>query len=407
MKSKIGIFTAIARPLMSDQNQIEMLNDHFLQCLFLFDVVCIESIRLKEIPYLAKLLGYDQLVKLIENGTLIFYCDAYMAVNALEPQGLKEEQLKKGEFRFGQIMIADREQYIHSCLLELLPLKSEMQKRNYQNLKLVIAENVKELPIDKKGSELKMRMEEDLVSCHFLSRETLRRRTAKKFPHVSKSELEKIEMEIGKNDSGLFTIKTNLKKIISSLEIKEEYQLVQLSCLEIGDLEKSLIVRNKLGFPVQVKDEVADLVDWKCRDLSKLVTGNDKIEKFQKILQIKGLPSFGKAFEKGLLNVEKFLEVRKSEEALAFRQLFLSDENIDAEKLCEKAESKLEKLKIFSDGLVTKTIKFAALTGLGFVAPITSVIAGTLDFAVGLTFKSDPVMFFLDRKLPSVFQLDN
>ncbi|HJT23481.1 MAG TPA: hypothetical protein VJ873_02840, partial [bacterium] len=104
------------------------------------------------------------------------------------------------------------------------------------------------------------------------------------------------------------------------------------------------------------------------------------------------------------LNIEKLLELKQTDEAAAFRQLFFSNENLDIEELVKKSETKLEKLKNFVDSTGSKTIRFAIGTALGGISGAWSLISGITDFATGMTIKSEPVTCFLNNQLPSIFQ---
>jgi hypothetical protein len=401
MNSKIGIYTPIA--VASPGEEIEVLIGHFLQCLFLFDVVCIDSIRLKEVPRLIEILGYKNFRLLIENHSVEFYCDPCTTINLNETRGAKRKLEGGFAFKTGAIDIADRKLYIHHCLTSLLPVANQLKKREYQSFKLLMAENIHQRPRGKVGGNEAAMLNEDLEKHHFLVENTIKRKAKNKFQELSPTSINQIEISIEKRGEDNYAIANNLIKIIPSLTPEIEFDLLNRSILEIAGLEKALFLRRELGMPVQIEEKQSDLIEWKCRDLARFVTGDRKIEKFQKILQVKGLPLFEDALKTGQLNIDKFLDIRKSDEALAFRQMFFSDENIDPEELCRKAEEKINKLKLVIDSTKAKIIRFSAATGIGIVNPLLGIAAGIADFAVGLKIKADPVLCFLDEKLPSVF----
>ncbi len=121
-----NIYGACAKIVPNPRNElIEFNAGLFLQRLLLFDNVTLDSIRLKELPFLGQLLGTKGLLTLLDSGFFKIHCEA-LTMGQIGQTTVLRSVAEKGalpllNYNFQTVSIADYDQYLERNIKDLLP----------------------------------------------------------------------------------------------------------------------------------------------------------------------------------------------------------------------------------------------------------------------------------------------
>jgi hypothetical protein len=81
-----------------DAFEVELLAEELVERLLLFDHVILDSLRLKEVPELVRLFGYDETMELLNSGIISIRCEPFASFGSVRRAvGALESRRKKGK----------------------------------------------------------------------------------------------------------------------------------------------------------------------------------------------------------------------------------------------------------------------------------------------------------------------
>jgi hypothetical protein len=207
-------------------------------------------------------------------------------------------------------------------------------------------------------------------------------------------------------DEQIFEVETNLGKIFSLDEL-EVHKIAEKAVLGIGGLNQR-IAEMKLhsalsGFLEDETPLFSDRLEFLCRSIDP-----DKLEtNLNRALRLKNCPSIISGSVQ-TVNIEKLLEVRKSQELKIFREWLREIDDVSDSEIIEQLNDIRSKLGVFAQGDTGKASRLAISTLVGFV-PVVGTLAGlglgAIDtFLLEKVLPYSGVVAFVDKLYPSIFQ---
>jgi hypothetical protein len=85
----------------TDAFEVQLLAKELVERLLLFDHVILDSLRLKEVPELVRLFGYDETMELLNSGIMSMRCEPFASFGSVgRAVGALESRRKKANYRF-------------------------------------------------------------------------------------------------------------------------------------------------------------------------------------------------------------------------------------------------------------------------------------------------------------------
>ena len=128
--------------------------------------------------------------------------------------------------------------------------------------------------------------------------------------------------------------------------------------------------------------------------------------KFQRVLEIRGLPEFLRALDK--IEVSKLLKIRDTTEIREFRHWLSSTGSATDKEIRDRVGSLTATVANAVQSYPGKLMRFVATTGVGLTGPVGGAIAGALDtFLVDKILPKSGVWTFINKIYPSIFATRN
>lgn len=147
-----------------DENVVRVDLGWLVRNLVLFERVIIDSTKLKEIPQLVSLLGYNQTLELLASGALRIYCYALTIGQIGQTDiGKRRQQhgiLPLGSYSFAAVRPHDQREYVSRCMRAISAIPGLSVKQRIK-LKHAVSGVLEEVP-DSFGGESVSQLEHDL-----------------------------------------------------------------------------------------------------------------------------------------------------------------------------------------------------------------------------------------------------
>ncbi|MDD5051710.1 MAG: hypothetical protein PHO27_03125 [Sulfuricurvum sp.] len=381
-----------------DQNSIRFDFDVFLQRLLLFETYILDSIRLKEIPYLIDCFGYEGLIKLLDANIFKIQATAN-SIGQIGQTFLRHNQgreiLPLGSFSFSSIKSADDKKYVSDCLkiTDEIPKISTKQKIK---LKHSIIDNLTRLPNDFGNKSIEQMKSEilrkEIVKKH-LSRALMK---IYGFENISK-QLDVTVHQLSEDD---FLVESNIESKFG-LNKENTHKVIETSLLSIGTLNQKIEemkFHNALsGFMGNEIPLFEDKLAFLERDLSPQKTECQ----MQRILEIKDFPKIDTI---GSIDVEKLLEIRQSNECKLFRMWLKQTDSLNDDEISDEINNYREKMASLVNSTSGKTIRWGIGVGMDLL-PFGGSVYGALDtFLIDKLLPQKGHIVFINDLYPSIFK---
>jgi hypothetical protein len=367
--------------------------------LLLFDKYVLASVRLKEFPILARLLGYERLRDLLSANLLEIRCECIQIAQVGQSGMFGDPILPLLNYKFNWIDANDKAKYVHDCLQGMHEVPG-LKHKDTVRLKRGIADSIVPLSKDDRlqfGSNF---------HTDFQNNELLR--TSVNL--VLKQRLGRTDVpfkfELYQEGDSRFKVETDIASLVGLSGI-DTHKVVEAALLGVAGLSQVIGEMKAYNALSGFRNEDLPLFRIKLDFLATAATTERKEKKFQRIIDLAPIPSLLPT--ETTLNIDKLLKVRDSAETREFRDWLASggssDEAEIKERICGfRAQAGL---KVGSDR--GKVMRFLVTNGVGFLpipgAPIISLGLGALDaFVVDKLLPRSGITAFVNELYPSIFE---
>lgn len=391
----------------------------FLTRVLLFDVYIVQSFRLKELPVIYDCLGYDTLLDLLSSKRLLFHpLRLYSGILERTGTGLAEHEMR---YRSGLVasdppptragfyeitnlkIIPDPDDEFHEYLQVVASLNGLKPKHRIK-LKSALAESLIRLPPTysyQSTEQTHTDIDRDphsvaLLVAHLLSRQF--------GTHVQPTQ---VSLNVHREGEIALFVESNLASEFG-IDRLEAHRLVGNALLALARLNVRLENMELCRAVSGTREDEFDFMDHKFNFLAREVRPEDQERRFQRIVEIAGLPDIAHALETAQIDPEAFNKVCQSKECAEFRQWLRNVDDVDETELSDRIRSLRARLGNASHSRSGNVLRMAATSGVGFipiVGPIAGIAAGALDKFVfdNLLPEAGPIEF-LTHLYPSIFE---
>jgi len=390
-----------------DDAQIDLTA--FIRRLVLFDTYILESIRLKELPHLLRVFGYDGLVTLLQSDALRIHCDAVTlgSVGQLSVLNWRRQKglLPLGSYAFSTVRITNWHSYIEECLRVLDPVVT-LTSNERVKLENVIKSSLVISPSDF-GTMSLTQLKTDMAKNTPIIK-TLVMRTLKDKLGASVTP-DDFTIKIDQIDDSDFRAESDIADRFS-LDQLDAHKIIESALLAVGGLNQRIEeMRAYSAISGFLPDEVAIFGD-KLSFLVEPLLPRVQEEKFQRVLNIKEVPELDHIDKRTKLDAEKLLKIRDSVECREFRTWLSTIGSASDSEIRERVASLQARLSALAHIRPGKVSRFLTITGIGFVPAVGSVLGpvlGILDyFLVDRLIPYSGPATFINEIYPSIFKRD-
>lgn len=393
--------------LESENEPVEVDLTGLIRRLVLFDKFILQSIRLKEVPFLLNVFGYDGFVTLIKSSAFVIHCDA-VTVGQTGQLKVLESRVKKGllplcSYAFSIVRTADWHSYIEECLRVLDSVDStSATQRN--TLKRLIRSSVVRYPSDF-GTNTLAQLKTELAT----NRPVIERL-------VMKTLGDRLGVAIGKGVIGIrvhqmndsdFKVETNIASQFHLSEL-DTHKIVERALLAAGGLNQRIEEMRTYSAISGFLPEEVPIFAEKLDFLVETLLPQRQEERFQRILDIRGVPELDKIDTTTRVDVDKLLKIRDSVECREFRTWLSTVDYASNSEIKERVSSLQAKLSTLTHTRPGKAIRFVTIAGTGFIPVIGTalgMVVGALDhFLLERLFPYSGPASFINRLYPSIFK---
>jgi len=396
------LFGSCSKPSLEGEESILDLQS-LINKLLLFDSFILYSPNLREISYLVKAFGFEDTLILLKSSALKISCEVRVTAQVAQAEFLAPggKSLPLGTYSVLYGFAADRRKWISDNLRNVSMMG--LSKNQIKKLKLAVVDAFDNNYLQDFNSALLKQVNGDLAGNRGIEVATAIALEKEKGLKVKPSDF---LIKLHQIDEHSFKVETNLGQLFSLDEI-EVHKIVEKAILGIGGLNQRIAEMNVhsalSGFLEDETPLLGDRLEFLLKSInpSKLETG------LNRVLRLKNIPNIVSDSAR-IINIEKLLEIRKSQELKIFREWLRKIDNVSDAEVVEQLNDIRSKLGVFAQGSTGKVSRLAISTLAGFV-PMLGVAAGlglgAVDtFLLEKILPYSGVVAFIDKLYPSMFQ---
>lgn len=376
--------------------------------LLLFDTFVLQTCRFQEFPPLVRRLGARTVLKLLDSGALKLQLDPNQLcqVGQSGPPLRDKAPLPLGSYSFSVVLVSHYHDYLIRCIQDVhRNLRGWVSQADLIKIEEAIFRAL--LPRREGAEPPKVPALNDLLKELRADSRIVRRSLLMKLQRDKGFEIteEDLRFRIHTLDHSDFAADANLN--VFGLTEQEAHKTVESAIFAVGTLGMRLeesrdydaisgAVDADLSLFAEKFDLLSETLSCSYREMKSAVPAREREKALAKILQIRRLPAFELSPPDRSFNVDRFLEVRASDDAVQFRAAVRRLQSASHEELTERVNSFRIRLGSFAQSATGKTLR-VALSSLSGLLDLAFPFAGT---AAGLTLSSID-SFLLERVLPA------
>ncbi|MFW2556732.1 hypothetical protein [Aliarcobacter butzleri] len=377
-------------------------SDSFIQRLFLFDNYIIESIRLKEIPHIINLIGYDGLLILLKSNILRIKCDVnqFGEVGRLRDRPDGNEKILDYEQYSFNIISSVESYYLTKCFKEI-ESRVGLSKKEFIKLKEAISDNLVRAPKELGQKTLNGCLEEINRSEHLIS--LLIKNIINEDLNIKIKESDiKLNIEIISNNDIL--VESNLHtEFKEKFDLSKSHEIVSKALLSLVSTNLKFEVMETFNTKTLLNDKDTVCIDKKLQFLIKDANINEK--NFSRVLEIKNYPKLNLRPDIKV-NIDKLIEIRESKNCIEFRNWINTVDKLTNDEINDYLKSYRDTIKNFLIHPGGKTLRFLATTSVGILNPIAGVTLSAIDtFLIDKFLGTNGSKIFLSEDYARIFDL--
>jgi hypothetical protein len=346
--------------------------------LILSDEVILESIRLKEIPWLVQKFGYDGVTALLRSGRVRIHCDALtfgeVGDTTILQQRAKKGPLPLGSYAFSLVQTADRKEYMHGnlqCINEAPGLKA----RQAQKLRRLVAEKSITPPVDK-GKRAREQFERDLETNAAVVKRSVavaaRREYGRQIaPHEFELGIERIDEQDWRSE-------TNLGER-ARLTPERVDKVVQRGLLAVGGLNLRTEYMERYSAMTGFQAGELSIMEDKLGFLARQLDPDIHVERFERVIELTELPDVDPSPDVRDVDLPRLLEIVSTDEVQQFRRWLRGIDSLNDKEIRDEIHRIRDLVARAARGGTGKTVRVLTTTGVGIVAPPVGAALGALD----------------------------
>ncbi|HVQ37855.1 MAG TPA: hypothetical protein VMS31_10005 [Pyrinomonadaceae bacterium] len=375
----------------------------------LFDDYVLESCKLLEFSQLVSMFGFDSVLELVKSRSITIKCDA----NLIGVFGDTEDLVRKGkslEFDFTYVRAANHEEYLSSCL-QKIPTNSSLTPRQRIKLKQALAVRVDKaagMPPAVESPELK-------AIRNFLAE------ASSNVPNVKRScalelkerhgviiQPEQFSLIIHRPSQDLLKAETDLHKLVG-LDLGQTHDVIKYSLLRMSGISERFGIMERYTALTGLNNIDLPVFEGRYEFFADQISANRDKSRLNRLLEIEGFPNFEAIAAEGRLRLDKILEIRETHECRDFRTWLKQIDRMSDEEIRDQIESFRSAVGNFMGRTSGKIVRLLVSNGVGAipaVGPLIGLAASVVDsFLVDKLFPSSGPISFINRRLPSVFEM--
>jgi len=367
--------------------------------LLLFDQYVLTSTRLKEFPVLVRQLGYEGLRDLLSAKLIEIRCECLQLGQVGQSGIFGDPVIPLLSYKFNWLDANDRPKYIHDCLKNIHDV-SGLSHKNAVRLKRSIVDAISPLPTD-----ARLLLGPAFIN-DFQNAELVRASVALAIEKRHGIADLPFRLSLHRESPEIFKAETDIGRL-TNLSDFEIHKAVEAGLLGIAGLSQVIGEMKAYNALSGFRDDELPLFKVKLDFLAKTSGTQDKEAKFQRIVDLSGMPSINE--QGSILNIDKLLKVRDSNETREFRDWLASGASDDEKEVKERIAGLRAQVGLRAGGKTGKAMRFLTTNLIGLIPhPIASMIAlglGALDaFVVDRVLPRSGITAFVNELYPSIFE---
>ena len=393
---------------IDENDQLSLHPDRLVRHLLLFDQVIISSGRLREFEPLIGTFGFDGVMALLRSGALQVHLNG-LTVGQTGQLSALDKRAQKGllpllSYAFDAVSAGpNRREYVAECLQNVRVIDGLSLKQE----KAIVREIASRLvdPVDEVQKAMIDQLRADLRANASHVCEALRLELRRLYGNAI--DVNSIRIAIHSIDAEDFKVETNLASAIGLSDF-ESHRIVERALLAIGGLNQRLAEMQHYSALVNLWYRDLPVLGQKLSHLQNTVAPECLDKRIADVIALPTLPDLAESLERGQFDMDRFLELRSSDDGQAFRAWLCTAQSTDIVELRERAESLRAKLGTMFQSVGGRNLRLVVTTGLGLLpgsAVASAVVTGLDAFLLDRIFGRVPVpLSFLLRKYSSIFR---
>lgn len=353
--------------------------------------------------------SYDGLTSLLQSDALQIHCDAVTVgqVGQLSVLNWRRQKglLPLGSYSFSIVRVADWHSYIEQCL-SILDTIGTLTSSQRAKLRDVVKSSLVICPKDFGEVSLKQLRTDMATNAPIVSTLTARTLRDKLDAAIAPDDF---HIKICQIDDKGFRVESDIIDHFSLSEL-DTHRLIERALLGVGGLNQRIEeMRTYSAISGVLPDEVPIFSD-KLHFLVENLSPGVQEERFQRMLNIKGIPELDRINDHTKLDAEKLLRIRDSVECREFRTWLSTIDSASDREIKERVSSLQAQLSALTHTKPGKIVRFLTTSGVGFipiVGPVLGTAIGILDhFLLEKLIPYSGPATFINEMYPSIFKKD-
>jgi hypothetical protein len=405
-------FVGFCATTVDDEREILVQPADLAATLLLFDEYVFESCKLLEFAQLVSIFGFDSVLELVKSKSINVKCDANLVVVF----GKTEDLVRQGktlQYDFSYVRAAKHENYVSSCL-QSIPTSSTLSKKQRIKLKQAIAVRIDKAagsPPDVNSPELK-------AVRNFLAEASSNVPNVKRACALELKQRHGIDIEpdgfslvVHRAGGDILRAETNIEELLH-LDAAQVHDVIKYGLLRMSGINERFGVMERYTALTGLNDIDLPVFEGRYEFLASQVDVNQDTVRLNRILQIKDFPDLSILASEGRLKLDKILEIRETRECKEFRNWLRRIDQSTDEEIRDEIESLRSSVGNFFGRTSGKLLRILVSNGVGLfplpVGPALGLAASVIDsFVIEKLFPISGPISFINRSLPSAFQLEN
>jgi hypothetical protein len=393
----------------SKNNVISIDLASFLLRLFLFDTYIVRSIWLDDIELLIEAFGAEGLIELFREGALKVYCESYSIGETGRARADlnfsdNNKRLPLGSYAYSVIRVTDQDERIRQKLEKIastpaLPVSSRAYLADEIEKNLILMPDVFSKNVFE-GFYGDLRTKSDVVK---IAVEIELKRLGIK-PKYLRVRVEETDPEDFRLDSNM-AVAYGLSEVMA-------HKIGDRALLAVGSLNAEIALMMTHSTMCGLNDSDLPLLQGKLSLLGALVQSNNNEHRFNRVIQLTGLPI--PRFGKTKLDAKRILAIRNSDDCRSFRDWLGTVDTATDQELEERLAGVGATIRAGLNSTYGKAMRFILSNGFqlanGFSLDPAMGAAANLGIAAIDSFLAerlaprDGIVSFLGTEYPSVFK---
>lgn len=365
--------------------------------LILFDRNVVQSLNLREVPFLAQAFHKAGLTHLLSSGLLRFACGKTYLIVDVERNGVRD--LPPNHFSFGIASANDHERFLRQGMagLQGIPGLKNSERAALEDLAL---QSVIQPPASY-GQDLLDQFDSDIRT----NTPVLKMAIADQLSIAGtpgEASFSNLSVQVEETSHRVFHIQASLDEY--GIAPGKSHSFLKSSLLAVSNLDQRLADMQAYSSITGFRDREAPLLFGRLSGLLAPLNPDQLEGQFKRMIELADVPDFSPGKR---VDVDRLLKARESAECREFRKWLSSADQVTDAQVKDMIGSVRNKIGSVASSTGGKVLRLAATTGIGLIPGaglILGAVAGSIDsFLVDRLLPKSGVVAFLAEIYPSLF----